>query len=191
MKIGLLGGSFDPLHNGHLALANTALKALNLDKILFLPAGNHPLKKNEFILPAEKRFKLIEKAVSGVAEFEASRLDMCENRPSYSAELIIRVRGNFPDSELFFIAGDDIVMEIPHWHNWRWLLENVQFVIAQRPDTDRSQFFKLDYLEYFIFIKMPPYRISSTDIRRKIKIKEDISALVPKIIVPDIFRLYS
>jgi len=191
VKIGLLGGSFDPPHNGHLALAETALKGLELEKILFLPSGNHPIKKNKTVLSANQRFNLIEKAIADFPLFEASRLDMNEERPSYSAELIKRVRGIFTDSELYFITGDDIVQELPKWHNWQWLLKNVQFVVAQRPDTNRSKFDKLDYLEHFIFIKMPPHDISSTEIRKRIKAKQDISDLVPNCIKSDLITLYS
>ncbi len=191
MKIGLLGGSFDPLHNGHLALAETALKALELDKILFLPSGNHPLKKHKTVLSANQRFNLVEKAIVNFPQFEASRLDMSDDRPSYSAELIKRVREIFPDAELYFITGDDIVQELPKWHNWQWLLKNVQFVVAQRPDTNRSNFDKLNYLEHFFFIKMPPHDISSTEIRKRIKAKQDISDLAPSCIKSDLITLYS
>ena len=191
MKIGLLGGSFDPPHNGHLALARTAQRALELDKILFLPTGNHPLKNNNNVQSAEKRFLLIEKAIADFPKFEVSRLDMNSDRPSYSSELIKRIRGIFPDVELHFITGDDIISELPHWHNWSWLLENVQFVVAQRPDTDRSKFLQLDYLEHFIFIKMPPHDISSTEIRKRIKQKKDVSDLIPVSIKSEIIKLYS
>lgn len=191
MKIGLLGGSFDPPHFGHIALAHTALKALELDKILFLPSGSHPLKKNQTVLPAEERFKMVEKAISDFPQFEASRLDLNQNRPSYSAELIERVRGIFSDSELYFITGDDIVLELPKWHNWQWLVQNVQFVVAQRPDTDRSKFTELNYLEHFVFVKMPPHDISSTEIRKRIRAKQDISDLVPNNIIKEIIKNYS
>jgi len=191
VKIGLLGGSFDPPHYGHIALAETAYKALELDKILFLPSGNHPLKNNKTILTAEQRFLLVEKAINDYPHFEASRLDFSDDHPSYSAELVKRIRSIFPDSELYFITGDDIVLELPKWKDWKWLLQNVQFVVAQRPDTDRRKLLELKYLEHFVFIKMPPHDISSTEIRKKIKLKQDVSALIPSSIKADTIQNYS
>jgi len=190
LKIGLLGGSFDPLHNGHLALAKTAVRALSLNKVLFLPSGNHPLKKEIRILPAEKRFNLVQKALNEYPAFEASRLDMDSDGFSYSSDLIKRLRELHPNDELFFITGDDIVAELPKWHEWKWLLQNVQFVVAGRPDTNRLKWETLDYLEYFIFIDMKPHDISSTEIRRRLKNSDSIKDLVPENIENVIHNLY-
>ena len=191
MKIGLLGGSFNPIHTGHLALAQTATQALELDKVLFLPTGNHPLKQNINILPAEKRFQLVQKAISSYPVFEASKLDMEDTDLSYSAELIKRLHKLYPEDELFFLTGDDIITELPQWHNWEWLLQNVQFVVTKRPDTNREKWQDLDYLEYFLFIDMKPQDVSSTEIRQKIKANKSISGLVPKIIEEEIVKFYS
>ena len=191
MKIGLLGGSFNPIHTGHLALAQTATQALELDKVLFLPTGNHPLKQNMNILPAEKRFQLVQKAITLYPGFEASKLDMENIDLSYSVELIKRLRKIYPEDELYFLTGDDIITELPQWHNWEWLLQNVQFVVAKRPDTNREKWQDLDYLEYFLFIDMKPQDVSSSMIREKIKRGENISGLVPEEIEQEICKLYS
>jgi nicotinate-nucleotide adenylyltransferase len=191
MKIGLLGGSFNPIHTGHLALAQIATQALELDKVLFLPTGNHPLKQNINILPAEKRFQLVKKAISSYPGFEASKLDMEDADLSYSAELIKRLRKIYPEDELYFLTGDDIIIELTQWHNWEWLLQNVQFVVVKRPDTNRERWQDLDYLEYFLFIDMKPQDVSSTEIRKKIKDNKSISGLVPKIIEEEIVSFYS
>ena len=191
MKIGLLGGSFDPLHVGHIALAQIATQALELDKVLFLPTGNHPLKQYMNLLPAEKRFQLVQKAITSYPGFEASKLDMENTDLSYSAELIKRLHKIYPKDELYFLTGDDIITELPQWHNWEWLLQNVQFVVAKRPDTNREKWQDLEYLEYFLFIDMKPQDISSTEIRQKIKDNKSISGLVPKIIEEEIASLYS
>lgn len=191
MKIGLLGGSFNPIHAGHLTLAQTATQALELDKVLFLPTGNHPLKKDNAFLPAKKRFQLVQKAILSYPAFEASNLDMKDTDLSYSAELIKRLHKLYPEDELYFLTGDDIITELPQWHNWEWLLQNVQFVVAKRPDTNREKWQDLDYLEYFLFIDMKPQDVSSTEIRQKIKDNKSISGLVPKIIEEEIVSLYT
>ena len=190
MKIGILGGSFDPLHFGHLALAKSAFKALNLDKLLFLPSGNHPFKKNSTVLPAEKRYELVTKALQNYANFEASRLDMESDKISYTSDLVRRLKNLFPEDELYLIAGDDIVAEFTKWNEWKWLLANIQFVIACRPGTNRDNWENLDYLEYFMFINMPPHEISSSEIRRRVKNNKNISSFVPKIILPEVEKYY-
>jgi nicotinate-nucleotide adenylyltransferase len=163
MKIGLLGGSFNP----------------------------HPLKQNINILPAEKRFQLVKKAISSYPGFEASKLDMEDTDLSYSADLIKRLGKIYPEDELYFLTGDDIITELPQWHNWEWLLQNVQFVVVKRPETNREKWQDLDYLEYFLFVDMKPQDVSSTEIRQKIKDNKSISGLVPKIIEEEIVSLYS
>lgn len=190
MKIGLLGGSFDPLHNGHLALAETAAKALDLDKVLFLPCANHPLKKDKTILTAEKRFELIQTALRDLPLAEASRLDMEHDGVCYTSDLIRRLRLIYPEDELFFITGDDIISEFTKWHEWEWLLQNVQLVVAKRPDTERDRWQNLDYLEYFTFIDMKPQDISSTEIRKRVMMRQDIAGLVPESIEREVKELY-
>jgi nicotinate-nucleotide adenylyltransferase len=190
LKIGLLGGSFDPFHNGHLALAETAARALLLDKVFFLPSGNHPLKNGKSVLPAEERFNLVQQALQNHSKFEASRLDMDRDGFSYSSELIKRLKTIYPDDELFFITGDDIVCELPKWHEWKWLLQNVKFVVAKRPDTQREKWQNLDYLDFFSFIDMKPHDISSTEIRRRVKAKLDVSDLIPSSILTEVQSLY-
>ncbi len=190
MKIGILGGSFDPLHFGHIALAETSKKALNLDKVIFLPSGNHPFKKNITTLPAEKRYEFVSKVLKDYPHLEVSRLDMIEGKTSYTSDLVRSLQEIYSEDELYLIAGDDIVEELPNWHEWKWLLKSIQFIIAQRPDTDRDNWNVLDYLEYFTFIKMPPHDISSTEIRRRIKNNVDIYGLVPENILSDIQKYY-
>jgi nicotinate-nucleotide adenylyltransferase len=191
MKIGLLGGSFNPIHNGHIALANEAYNTLNLDKILFLPSGNHPLKRNDEILPFGIRFKLIEKVLDNYPVFETSNLDSQYEDLSYTDELIKRLKKQFPDDEFFFIVGTDIIKELPLWHNWHWLLNNVNIVVANRPDTNKTTWKNLDYLNKLNFIEMKPVDVSSSMIRDKIKRSDSISGLVPEEVEKEICRLYS
>jgi nicotinate-nucleotide adenylyltransferase len=190
LKIGIIGGAFDPIHLGHLALAHSAQKALDLDKIIFLPAGNHPFKKDNTLCSAEERYHLIEKAIKGVDNFELSRLDMQEDQISYTADLVRKLQEIYSDNELYLIVGDDIVQDLPLWHDWEWLIRNIQFVVARRPDTDRDRWINLDYLEYFIFIDMKPFPISSTKIRQAISEDDPIEDFVPQIIKDDVIRLY-
>jgi nicotinate-nucleotide adenylyltransferase len=191
MKIGLLGGSFNPVHNGHLRLAKTALDSFDLDKVLFLPSGNHPLKKHSSIPPVEIRYNLVKKAIASNSDFEISRLDMDTETPSYTKLLVMRLHKKFPDDKFYFIAGSDIISELKKWHDYKWVLNNIELIIAHRPDIDRSKWSELDYFSKLHFMEMKPVDISSTVIREMVKNGKDISRLVPGNIQNELIKLYS
>lgn len=191
MKIGLLGGSFNPVHNGHIELAQTALDSFDLDKILFLPSGNHPLKDYSDIPSVNIRYELTRKAIASYHNFDISRLDMETTEPSYTKFLLMRLQNVFPHDKFYFIAGSDIISELQKWHDYRWLLNNIEFIIAHRPDIDRSTWNELEYLDKLHFMEMEPIDISSTMVRKMIKEGKNISALVPLIIEKELISLYS
>ncbi len=191
MKIGLLGGSFNPVHNGHIELAQTALDSFKLDKILFLPSGNHPLKNNRSIPPVEIRYDLTKKAIASNPHFEISRLDMETAKPSYTKLLVMRLNKKFPNDEFYFIAGSDIISELKKWHDYKWVLNNIEFIIAHRSDIDRSAWSELEYIDKLHFMEMEPVDISSTIIRKMIAKGKDISLLVPANIRKELISLYS
>ena len=191
MKIGLLGGSFNPVHNGHIKLAQTALDSFDLDKILFLPSGNHPLKKYKSILPIEIRYDLTKKVIASKPRFEISRLDMETETPSYTKLLVMRLNKIFPDDKFYFIAGSDIISELKKWHDYKWLLNNIEFIIAHRPDIDKTRWSELEYVDKLNFMEMKPINISSTMIRKMIVKGKDISLLVPANIKNELITLYT
>ena len=191
MRIGLLGGSFNPVHNGHIELAQTALDSFKLDKILFLPSGNHPLKTYRGIPPIEIRYDLTKKAIASNPHFEISRLDMETYKPSYTKLLIMRLNKAFLNDEFYFIAGSDIISELKKWHDYKWVLDNIEFIIAHRPDINRSTWNELEYINKLHFMEMEPIDISSTMIRKMITKGKDISTLVPANIKKELILLYS
>ena len=191
MKIGLLGGSFNPVHNGHIELAQAALDSFSLDKILFLPSGNHPLKKQSDILPVEIRYDLTKKAIASHPKFEISRLDMATTEPSYTKLLIMRLNKEFSNNEFYFIAGSDIISELNKWYDYKWVIDNIKIIIAHRPDIDKSTWNDLEYIDKLHFLVMDPIDISSTMIRKLIAQNKNISALVPANIEEDLITLYS
>ncbi|MCF7857812.1 MAG: nicotinate-nucleotide adenylyltransferase [Candidatus Cloacimonetes bacterium] len=191
MKIGLLGGSFNPVHNGHIKLAQTALNSYQLDKVLFLPSGKHPLKSNEQSLPVKQRYVLTKKAIASYTHFEISKFDMDTERPSYTKFLINRIKKTFPKDQFYFIAGSDIISELPKWHDSKWLIENIKFIIAHRPNIDTSHWKTLEFVDKLEFMEMTPVDISSTKIREMIASKQDVSSYVPSVILEDIKKLYA
>ena len=191
MKVGLLGGSFNPVHNGHLELAQTALDSFGLDKILFLPSGNHPLKDYSDIPPVEMRYDLTKKSISSNPNFEISRLDMETITPSYTKLLVMRLRKTLPNDEFYFIAGSDIISELEKWYDFKWIIDNIEFIIAHRPNIDKSAWYELEYIDKLHFLEMEPIDISSTMIRKMIAKGKDVSSLIPANIKKELIALYS
>ncbi len=190
MKIGLLGGSFNPIHLGHLTLAEKAKEKLALDKIWLVPTGNHPFKAKEKLLSLEKRVKLIKSVISDHPFLDICYLDAEENRPNFTDQLIKKLFHLYPENEFLFLAGEDIVAELPKWHNSKWLIKNVDFVIFTRPNNQEKNYDKFFDKDNFCIIQMQPIAISSTEIRSRIKENRSIENLVPKTIQKLIVSYY-
>jgi nicotinate-nucleotide adenylyltransferase len=128
MRTAIFGGTFDPIHTAHLIVAREAADTFSLDGVLFIPAGNPPLK--EARASFEDRFKMTELACAGDPRFIASRLEEGAGK-SYSIDTIERVRA--ANGELFFIIGADAFAEIQSWHRWRVVVQSVDFIVVTRP----------------------------------------------------------
>jgi len=179
MRIGLLGGSFNPVHNGHLAIALEVLSRLELDRVWFVPAGIPPHKSSEELLPFTLRCKLIKDAIENFPHFELIEKDYRPGKKSYTFDLIEYLRSEFPEVEFNFIIGDDIVPQLMTWYRFSELLEIVKFVVVSRKNRDNS-WENLDYIDKLIFLKTDIIEVSSSDIRRKIKNGHNISSMVPQ-----------
>lgn len=182
MRIGLLGGAFDPVHNGHIALARYAIKQLNLDCVLFLPSGAPPHK--DTLSSFRLRCYLLDLALREEPGCEVSDLDRDQGRTTYTYHLLNRVREQFSNDELFFLIGDDIVNELPQWYRYEDTLQLAQFVVFSR--YTRNDWGNAPYLDKLMFVDMPPVPISSTIIRQRIEAGKDISDLAP----PAVARWY-
>jgi nicotinate-nucleotide adenylyltransferase len=190
-RIGILGGSFNPIHNGHIQIALTVKEKLHLDKIWIMPTGRHPLKQQVDLLDAELRIELIQKAIAKLSDLELSFADLDSSKPCYTDELIQKLQKENPGNQFFFIMGADNVPQLPQWHNWKWLIDHVQLVAVNRPDTDFEEIIKLDYASKIIFITITPIPISSTTIRERVKQGKSITKLVPLNIEKDVQEFYS
>lgn len=132
-RICLFGGTFDPIHNAHLQIAKEALKRCQLDRILFIPAGNPPHKDATGLTPYEDRFRMVELACAPYPAFEASRLEAGTER-SYTLDTVKRLRQTLaPDQRLFFLIGGDAFEEIETWKGWQELIGLVEFIVVARP----------------------------------------------------------
>jgi nicotinate-nucleotide adenylyltransferase len=155
MKLGVLGGSFNPIHNGHLAMANAARRAHGLDLVLFVPAGRPPHKGAD-LAPAEDRYRMVALAVEGLEGFAASDIETSRPGVSYTVETLAELRRLHPGAEIFFVIGEDSIPEFPGWREPERILELARVVAVNRPGHRSS--FGEEYLR-----GVPPERIEQLE----------------------------
>ena len=169
-KIGIFGGSFDPIHTGHLIICNIIKEELNLDKIVFVPAYRSPHKVASKFTSPQVRFKMVELAIEDNKGFEISDFEISKNRSVYSIETIGHMKKKYSGAELYFIIGADSYNNISKWKDPGLIKNNVKLVIASRNNLKVN---KEDYLA-----KTPNIEISSSMIRDRIDKKLSIKYLV-------------
>jgi nicotinate-nucleotide adenylyltransferase len=133
MKLAIFGGTFDPIHDGHLALAREAAARYRLDRVLFVPAAHPPHKAGVTHAPYADRVRMAELACQGDARFEVSRLEE-DTKRSYSIDTIEKIRARLaPADQLYFLIGADAFAEVRTWHRWRDVVRGVRFLVVSRP----------------------------------------------------------
>jgi nicotinate-nucleotide adenylyltransferase len=176
-RVCLFGGTFDPVHNAHLAIAREAARQLNLSSIVFLPAGHPPHKQLSQVTPYKHRLRMVELACASEPRFQVSMLEQGDQF-SYSIDTVEALRKKLPrDVQLSFLIGSDAFDEIETWHRWRDLVEALEFVVVSRPGHDfrvapGAKVHRLDGLA------LP---ISSTDIRARLAKHEPTPELPPAV----------
>lgn len=184
-RIGLLGGTFDPVHHGHLMLAEEARCTMALDGVLFVPAGEPPHKLNERHSASVHRVRMLELATAGNPAFGISRVDLDRPGPHYSADMVTLVREDLgADVDLFFLMGLDSLAHLMTWHSPARLLRQCRLVVARRPGSsvDRGELLsKLPELEDRLhFVEMPLIEIAGEDLRRRVRSGQPIRYQVPE-----------
>lgn len=193
MKLGILGGTFDPPHNGHLAIADAARHALGLAQVLFIPARQPPHKRGEPISPLEARLAMLERALKGKPYFVISRIEADRPGPSYTVETLRTLRQELaPGTELFFIMGMDSLQNFATWHQPAEIVKLCKLAVLKRPGF----YADLEALEHqvpgiraaVIFLRAPQVDISSTEIQARVRRGEPIDGLVPPAVAEYIER---
>lgn len=185
MKTGILGGTFDPVHNAHLMIAGEALQQLELDEILFIPTSHTPLKEDTVITPVEHRVRMVELAIADNPVFRLSRIEIDRAGISYTVDTIAGLKqslGN--DSELYFIIGLDSLKTLPRWKEPDRIIEMCRLVTVLRPGYNVPDIDKLEksipgITESLIMIDDLAPDISATDIRKRVAAGLPINDLVP------------
>ena len=185
-KKGIFGGTFDPIHNGHLHIAYEALYKLNLDKVIFIPSGNPPHKTDKVITDATIRYKLVRDVIQNEKKFEVSDYELKNESLSYTYKTLKHFNEKHEDTEWYFITGADCLMQLDSWKNINEVLSLCNFVVFRRSGYSMEDMLKQKeriekkFNKKIIFLDIPVIDISSTTIRNKIKNGENISYLVPE-----------
>jgi nicotinate-nucleotide adenylyltransferase len=184
-RLGIFGGSFNPIHLAHLIIADRFVEQVGLECCYFVPAAHPPLKPAgaSELAPARDRLAMVEAAIAGHPRF---RLDTCEIERggiSYTFDTVMFFRQRFPEAELYLLIGADQVLEFHLWHRWKELLQLVRLCVAPRPSVPRGEFRRrLSRLRAAAptLLEVPLLEISSTDIRHRLARGLSIRYLVPE-----------
>lgn len=182
-RIGVLGGTFDPVHNGHLAIASSLREALDLERVVWVPAGQPPHKQGQIVSSDADRLAMLELAVAGSPVDAISRADLDRGGPSYTADLLEILHRQFAPNTLVFLMGEDSLRDLPAWHDPERIIRLAELAVAARPGIETD----LDVIERQIptargrifLVTTPEISISSSDIRRRVRDGEPIDILVP------------
>jgi len=181
MKIGLYFGSFNPVHNGHLIIANHVLNTTDLQQVWFVVSPQNPLKKSSSLLNEYHRLHLVKSAIDGEKNLKASSIEFQLPKPSYTIDTLTHLKEKFPQHEFSIIMGSDSFVNLEKWKNYQVLLTNYSIYIYLRPG------FKTDSCQKNITVlNAPLIEISSTRIRELLKAGKSIRYLVPDIVKEEI-----
>ncbi len=175
MRIGILGGTFNPIHIGHLILAEEALSKLKLNKVIFVPTYIPPHKHVEGGVKPKDRLKMTELAIAGNDSFEVSTYELDSKKKSYSIDTLKSFRDKYgKDAQLFFITGSDLLKDLFSWKNVNEIFKMSKFIVANRPGYPVK-----DVPEEVETVVITPIEVSSEDIRKRMKENKSIRYLVP------------
>ncbi len=166
MKICIFGGTFDPIHNGHIHIAKEALSQFNLDKVIFIPTGNSYMKSD--VTPAIHRFNMLNLAVNGIDKFETSDIEIKREGYTYTKDTVEELKKIYPEDELCFLIGTDTLFMIEKWYKPEYLFENLIFIVADRNDSEtdkKTAELKDKFNAKIEFLNSDFYDISSSEIR--------------------------
>lgn len=181
-RIGILGGTFDPIHVGHLIVATYAATDLHLDRVLLMPAQTPPHKLDKMVTGNRHRLAMTEAAAAEDRRLEVSTLDLQSKAPSYSATLLQRMHELHPDDELVFIIGADSLRDLPSWHRPDLVISRARIAVARRPgvEIDDAVLDALPGLRDRVTVFTSPLiDLSSTDIRQRVRSGRPITWTVP------------
>lgn len=195
-----MGGTFNPIHYGHLVTAEEARIQFNLDRVLFIPTGDPPHKEGQKITNAQQRYLMTVMATGSNPYFYVSRTEIDRPQPSYTMDTVKDLHKVYKDSQIFFITGTDAVLDILTWKNPAEILNLCIFIAATRPGYELDKLNNIkkrledelgiaDINEKIHIIKIPALAISSTDIRNRVRTGKPIRYLLPEGVANHIYKM--
>jgi nicotinate-nucleotide adenylyltransferase len=185
-QLGILGGTFDPPHYGHLALAENARAQLGLDRVLFVLAGHPPHKPDRPIAPAGHRLAMVDAAIAGNPAFAVSRVDLDRPGPHYTVDTLTLLQQKHPDAELFFLMGGDSLAQFLSWHDPAGIVRQARLAVMRRPgyelDRERLEQAIPEARERLVWLDAPHLDIASSDLRRRVREGLPLRYLVPPLV---------
>lgn len=185
MRIGMYGGTFDPVHYGHLLAAEQCLEQCQLDEVWFVPAESPPHKQHDAITPGETRAEMLELATAGHPQLRVSRIELGRSGPSFTVDTLAQVRGEHPECDLFLLIGADSLADLPTWRDPARILELADVLVVNRgrrkPDLQAAAQLPGNDLEARIHVvSMPGVDLSATEIRGKARKGQSIRYMTPR-----------
>jgi nicotinate-nucleotide adenylyltransferase len=185
-RIGVLGGTFDPVHNGHLSTANALRAALDLERVVWVPAGRPPHKTGQIVSEDRDRLAMLALALAGSPTDEISTIDIDRSGPSYTADTLEMLAERLAPARLFFLMGEDSLRDLPAWHDPERLLRVAELAVAARPGVDadlESVARQVPAVRRRVhLVPTEEIAISSSEIRRRVRENQSIQGLVPALV---------
>lgn len=186
IKIGIMGGTFDPIHNGHLILAEYSRLHFDLEKVIFIPTGNPPHKDQNNISSSKYRYDMTLLAINTNPYFHLSSIEMESQGTTYTIDTIKKLQKKYKDVDFYFVLGSDSFFNIDKWKDYKELIGLCKFIVVKRPDRDNEDLedevkqFNKRYNSSLHILEAPLIEISSTNIRNRVKDGLSIKYLVPE-----------
>lgn len=177
MHIGLFFGSFNPVHVGHMVLANYMVSFTELEQVWFVVSPHNPLKEKSSLLDQNQRLHMVNLAIGDTNKLKSSNIEFSLTQPSYTVNTLAHLKEMYPQHRFSLIMGEDNLQSFTKWKNYEEILNNHQIFVYPRPQTDSGE---LKHHKNVIMTEAPLMEISSTMIRQAIKVKKEVSYFVPK-----------
>jgi nicotinate-nucleotide adenylyltransferase len=183
-RLAIFGGTFDPIHIGHLAIAEDARWALGVDQVLFVPAAQQPLKQGQTPgATAEQRLHMVELAIADNPHFAVSDAEVQRGGMSYTVDTVAEIRETLPEAELFFVLGADALVLLPRWHQIEHLITLCHFAVLRRPGVTLAVDELMEILptlrDRVSIIDGPLLTISATEVRQRVRTKQPVRYHLP------------
>ncbi|MCL3778884.1 nicotinate-nucleotide adenylyltransferase [Prolixibacteraceae bacterium JC049] len=177
MKVGLYFGSFNPIHIGHMAIANYMVEYSSLDQLWFIVSPHNPLKNKKTLLPEYQRLELVNRAIDSDFRFRASNIEFNLPQPSYTIDTLVHLTEKYPKHDFSLIIGSDNLTSFHKWKNYEILLRDYNILVYPRPDFDETTVTNLTNVE---IVRAPNMEVSSSFIRKAIAEGRDVCHFMPK-----------